>query len=229
MESLEPQLLDQLLGQLKYDAQGLVTVVVQERLGGEVRMVAHASREALEATLRTGNATFWSRSRGALWVKGETSGHHLRVREVWLDCDRDAALYLADPEGPSCHTGAETCFFDRVAGPPAGESAAPLLVRLERALAARASATADKSYTKSLLVAGATKIAAKVREEGDELARALEAETDEQVVKESADVLYHLMVGLLHRGLALRDVEAELARRFGVSGHDEKASRPPKA
>ncbi|GAB4203646.1 MAG: bifunctional phosphoribosyl-AMP cyclohydrolase/phosphoribosyl-ATP diphosphatase HisIE [Sandaracinaceae bacterium] len=216
------------LGSLKYDAQGLVTVVVQDRLTGEVRMLAHASRAALEATLETGRGTFWSRSRGALWVKGETSGHALRVHEVWVDCDRDAVVYLVDAEGPSCHTGAVSCFFEPLTPSPSAIAAAPLLVRLERVLAARASATADKSYTKSLLVAGAPKIAAKIREEGDELARAVESETDLQVVKESADVLYHLMVGLLHRGLSLRDVEAELARRFGVSGHDEKAARPKK-
>ncbi len=216
------------LGGLKYDAQGLITVVVQERLGGEVRMVAHASREALEATLRTGNGTFWSRSRASLWVKGETSGHFLRVHEVWVDCDRDAVVYLAEAEGPSCHTGQETCFFERLSEPGGDGTAAPLLVRLERALRARASASATRSYTRSLLEAGAPKIAAKIREEGDELARAVESESDEQVVKESADVLYHLLVGLLHRGLSLHDVEAELARRFGVSGLDEKASRPEK-
>lgn len=218
------------LGTLKYDDKGLVTVVVQDRMTGEIRMLAHANREALEHTLATRRATFWSRSRAALWTKGETSGNTIHVAELWLDCDRDAVVYLADPDGPSCHTGADSCFFDRVDDGAAREGgAAPMLLVLERALHARASATATKSYTKSLLEAGAPKIAAKVREEGDELARAIEGEADENVVKESADVVYHLMVGLMHRGLSLRDVERELARRFGVSGHDEKASRAPKA
>ncbi|MBX7193323.1 MAG: bifunctional phosphoribosyl-AMP cyclohydrolase/phosphoribosyl-ATP diphosphatase HisIE [Sandaracinaceae bacterium] len=213
------------LDTLKYDAQGLVTVVVQDRMTGEIRMLAHASREALEATLATRRATFWSRSRNELWVKGETSGHAIHVAEVWLDCDRDAVVYLADPHGPSCHTGTDSCFTTRLDPESREGGAAPMLLVLERALAARASATATKSYTKSLLEAGPPKIAAKVREEGDELGRALEAEPDENVVKESADVIYHLMVGLLARGLSLRHVEDELARRFGVSGHDEKASR----
>ncbi len=215
------------LGTLKYDERGLVTVVVQDRMTGEVRMLAHATREAISATLETKRATFWSRSRGALWVKGETSGHVIHVAEVWADCDRDAVVYLADPHGPSCHTNAESCFFTRLDGAREG-GAAPMLLVLERALTARAQASAGKSYTRSLLDGGATKIGGKIREEGDELARALESEADENVIKESADVLYHLMVGLLHRGLSLRDVESELARRFGVSGHDEKASRAPR-
>lgn len=212
---------------LKKDAAGLVTVVAQDRLTGEVRMVAHANEEALRATLDTGDAHFFSRSRNALWKKGETSGHVMRVREVWLDCDADAVLYLLDPEGPTCHTGAPSCFVTRIDA-PAGPRAAPLFVRLEDALEARKRATGEKSYTRSLLDAGAEKIGAKLREEADELARAIASESSERVASEAADVLYHAMVGLLSRGVALRDVEAELARRFGVSGHDEKASRPEK-
>ena len=215
------------LGTLKYDERGLVTVVVQDRMTGEIRMLAHATREALAQTLETKRATFWSRSRSALWVKGESSGHAIHVAEVWVDCDRDAVVYLADPHGPSCHTNAESCFFTRVDAGTREGGAAPMLLVLDRALAARASSIAGKSYTRSLLDGGATKIGAKIREEGDELARAIESEGDENVIKESADVLYHLTVGLLHRGLTLRDVEVELARRFGVSGHEEKASRTP--
>ena len=106
---------------LKWDAAGLVTVVVQDRMTGAVRMVAHANEEALTRTLETRDAHFFSRSRGALWKKGESSGNVLRVAEVWLDCDADAVLYLADPAGPSCHTGAESCFFTRVDGAAALE------------------------------------------------------------------------------------------------------------
>lgn len=212
------------LGELKKDAAGLVTVVAQDRMTGEVRMVAHADEEAVRKTLETGEAHFFSRSRNALWKKGETSGHVLRVAEVWADCDADALLYLVDPDGPSCHTGAPSCFFERV-GANGGARPAPMLVRLEEALAARRAATSEKSYTRSLLEAGAPKIGAKLREEADELARAIAGESDERVASEAADVLYHAMVGLLSRGVPWRAVEAELARRFGVSGHDEKASR----
>jgi phosphoribosyl-ATP pyrophosphohydrolase/phosphoribosyl-AMP cyclohydrolase len=209
---------------LKYDASGLVTVVVQDELTGEIRMLAHATREALEHTEATGKATFWSRSRQELWIKGETSGNAIAVRQIWRDCDGDAVVYVASPNGPSCHTGKESCFFEQLTGAPS-EAPLPMLHRLEQTLRARQASTATKSYTKSLFEAGPPKIAAKVREEGGELAQALESETDERVVSESADVLYHLMVGLLARGLCLKDVEAELARRVGVSGHVEKASR----
>ncbi len=212
------------LASLKKDAAGLVTVVAQDRLTGEVRMVAHANVEALEQTLASGAAHFFSRSRNALWKKGETSGHVMRVHEVWLDCDADAVLYLVDPEGPTCHTGAPSCFITRVDA-PAASRAAPVFVRLEEALAARKQATGEKSYTRSLLDAGAEKIGQKLREEADELARAIADEPSERVASEAADVIYHAMVGLLSRGVPLRSVEAELARRFGVSGHDEKASR----
>lgn len=216
------------LDSLTWDAAGLVTVVAQDALTGEVRMLAHASREAVARTLETGEAHFFSRSRGALWKKGESSGHVLAVREVWVDCDRDALVYLVEPSGPSCHTGAESCFFARAGDStaPVPSRALPLLARLEEALHARASATAEKSYTRSLLDAGAAKVGDKIREEGDELARALASESDERVVSEAADVVYHVMVGLLLRRVPLRAVLGELARRFGVSGHAEKAARP---
>ncbi|MET0343370.1 MAG: bifunctional phosphoribosyl-AMP cyclohydrolase/phosphoribosyl-ATP diphosphatase HisIE [Polyangiales bacterium] len=214
----------------KRDAQGLVTVVVQDRHTGLVRMVAHADDAALEATLASGFGHFFSRSRQRMWKKGEESGHFLHVHEVWTDCDADCVVYLVDPEGPSCHTGRETCFFRRVA--PDGTLAdapeavaAPTFPRLWAELEARRAQPADQSYTRSLLDKGASKVAAKIREEGDELARAVEGETDARVVSESGDVVYHMLVGLLLRKLSLRDVQVEIARRFGISGHAEKAAR----
>jgi phosphoribosyl-ATP pyrophosphohydrolase/phosphoribosyl-AMP cyclohydrolase len=218
-----------MLDDLKWDSAGLVTVVALDRHDGEVRMVAHANREAVTRTLESHTAWFWSRSRSALWQKGESSGHLLHVHEVWADCDGDALVYLVDPHGPTCHTGAESCFFRRLdredTDVGSADRALPTLARLGQTLAARARADADKSYTKSLLDKGATKIGEKLREEAGELAEALQNETDERVVSEAADVLYHLMVGLQLRGLALHDVAAELANRFGTSGHTEKASR----
>jgi len=216
------------LTELKWDAAGLVTVVVQDRHTGEIRMLAHADATALRATLQTGQAHFYSRSRQSLWRKGETSGHTLAVAEVWTDCDGDAVVYLVDPNGPTCHTGRRTCFFRRLRDETVEEAsfeAAPTLLRLEGTLDARKASTGEKSYTRSLLDGGPPKIGAKLREEADELARAIADEPDANVAAEAADVVYHLLVGLISRGVPLRDVEEVLARRFGRSGHEEKASR----
>jgi phosphoribosyl-ATP pyrophosphohydrolase/phosphoribosyl-AMP cyclohydrolase len=221
------------LAELKYDERGLLTVVAQDRLTGELRMLAHANRQALQATLDTGEAHFFSRSRNALWKKGESSGHVLRVSEVWTDCDGDAVLYLVDPAGPTCHTGRATCFF-RVIGEDgeitddAARHGMSALPRLEAELEARKASGAAKSYTRKLLDGGPEAINAKITEEAGELAQAIAGESDERVVSEAADLLYHAMVGLLHRGISMRAGEGELARRFGVSGLAEKAARKPK-
>lgn len=210
---------------LKFDADGLITVVAQDRATGEVRMVAHADEEALRRTAETGLAHFFSRSRQRLWKKGEESGNTLAVSAIWLDCDADAAIYLVEPAGPTCHTGAPSCFFHRVHASSEVGRAAPILLELEAVLERRRQADAGKSYTRTLLEGGAAKIGEKLREEADELARAIGDESDERVVSEAADLLYHAMVGLLSRGISLSAVQRELGARFGVSGHDEKASR----
>lgn len=204
---------------MKFDPETkLMPVIVQDDLTGEVRMLAYADADALEQTKKTGRATFFSRSRNAKWVKGETSGHHVDVSEVRLDCDEDAAIYLGRPNGPTCHTGSESCFA--VSG-----GRAPLLLRLESTLEARKKSTGEKSYTKSLYEGGALRIGEKIEEEAAELARAIDSEADSRVVSEAADVIYHLLVGLRHRNVGIVSVLAELDRRFGQSGHDEKASR----
>jgi phosphoribosyl-AMP cyclohydrolase / phosphoribosyl-ATP pyrophosphohydrolase len=213
---------------LKFDAQGLITAVAQDRASGEVRMVAWMNAEALERTLETGLATFYSRSRKALWVKGETSGHRLRVSGVFADCDGDTLLLLVAPEGPSCHTGRSGCFFQPLgaaASPGEEQQALPYLFELEAVIRDRQSSDGKKSYTRSLLDAGAPGINAKLREESNELATALESESDERVASEAADVLYHLMVGLRHRGIALESVVETLFSRSHRSGHAEKAAR----
>jgi phosphoribosyl-ATP pyrophosphohydrolase/phosphoribosyl-AMP cyclohydrolase len=217
------------LSALNYDDRGLVAVIAQDAETGEIRMVAWADQTAIEKTLETRQAHFFSRSRGRLWLKGETSGNTMAVRSVWIDCDGDTLIYMVDPAGPSCHTGADTCFFRRLDtdgdladGP--GE-AAPTLLRLQHTLEARRASNAAKSYTKSLLEQGVTRIDEKLREEAAELGHALSEETDDRVASEAGDLIYHLLVGLVLRELSLRDVLTELSRRFGVSGHDEKASR----
>ena len=208
---------------LRWNDQGLLPVIAVDRLTGEVRMLAWANQEALDATLRTSRATFFSRSRGSIWEKGETSGNAMRVARVRVDCDEDALVYEVDPKGPSCHTGAESCFTRDVTG--ATVERGPILVRLDDVLEARKGAALEKSYTRSLYEAGAGKIGEKVREEADELARALESESDERTLEEAADVLFHVMVGLRARGLSVRQVLEVLAERFGTGGHAEKAKR----
>ena len=207
-----------------FDERGLVPVVVQDELTGEIRMLAWADQAALEETARTKVATFFSRSRQARWVKGETSGNVIEVSRILVDCDEDAVVYLGRAHGPSCHTGAATCFF-RERGASEDADPAPVLLRLEGVLEARKSETAKASYVRSLYEGGAAKIGDKVREEANELANALASESDERVAEEAADLLFHALVGLRSRDVPLRDVVAVLARRFGRSGHEEKASR----
>jgi phosphoribosyl-AMP cyclohydrolase / phosphoribosyl-ATP pyrophosphohydrolase len=213
---------------LTFDAAGLLPVVVQDHLTGEIRLLAYASAEAVRATMDTGRATFWSRSRGELWEKGRTSGNDIVVKRVLVDCDADALVYLAEPHGPSCHTDATSCFFQALEKDglvQKAEQPQTTLARLEETLEARKASTAEKSYTKTLLDGGAPAIGAKLREEAGELAEALGNETSARVVSEAADVVFHLLVGLQLRGIAWRDVLAELEARSHASGHAEKASR----
>lgn len=194
-------------------------------------MVAFASLEAVRATLATGRATFWSRSRGELWEKGRTSGNSIAVKRVLVDCDSDCLIYAAEPRGPSCHTGAPTCFFQMLDASQGGEltqkSEQPqtILATVEAILESRKQSSSEKSYTKSLYNGGGAVIGAKLREEAGELASAVESEADERVVSEAADVLYHLMVALRWRAIGFRDVLAALDARMGTSGHEEKARR----
>lgn len=214
---------------LGWEASALLPAVVQDRLTGQVRMVAYVSPESLARTIETGRATFFSRSRQELWEKGATSGHVLVVRDIVADCDADAILLLVDPEGPTCHTGQPSCFFRRVredgTAEDDGVDADAFLNLLEREIEARKTSTAQKSYTRSLLDAGPEKIGAKLREEADELARAIANESDERVAAEAADLVYHVLVGLSSRRVAWRDVVSVLAARAGTSGIEEKAQR----
>jgi phosphoribosyl-ATP pyrophosphohydrolase/phosphoribosyl-AMP cyclohydrolase len=206
------------LSAVKFGVDGLVPVVAQEVRSGDVLMLAFANREALERTLSTGLAHYYSRSRATLWQKGESSGHVQRVREVWLDCDGDAVLYRVDQTGPACHTGTRTCFSSRVGGAdsPPGEQEDPgghLLTRLAATIARRAIDLPADSYTAKLLDRGLPKISQKVGEEAIELVVAANAETDERLASEAADLLYHLLVLLQARGVPLDAVWRELETR----------------
>jgi phosphoribosyl-AMP cyclohydrolase / phosphoribosyl-ATP pyrophosphohydrolase len=214
-----------------YDEHGLVPCIVQDAAAGTVLMLAWMNAEALRLTRETRAVHFWSRSRQALWKKGETSGNTLAVVEIRIDCDLDAVLIRAEPAGPTCHTGATSCFFHREADAPDADDtiddgpALPILFRLARLIDARRESTAENSYTRSLLDAGMPKILAKIAEEHGELAAELPAGDDAKVVHETADLIFHVMVGLAARRIPIEAVLAELTRRFGTSGHVEKARR----
>jgi phosphoribosyl-ATP pyrophosphohydrolase/phosphoribosyl-AMP cyclohydrolase len=231
---------DALWDKARPSADGLLPCVVQDLRTRAVLMVAWVSKEALEKTLESGYATYWSRSRQTLWEKGATSGNRQKVVHVRLDCDGDTLLYLVEAKLPACHEGSDTCFSRRRVGN--GWRREPIELRADSGrqgvledletvieVRAQASPSAPPSYTKRLLDAGREKQVAKVREESEELARAIEAETDERVISESADLLYHLAVALKARKLSFKQVFEELERRFGMSGLEEKASRGSKS
>ena len=186
---------------IEFDERGLAPCVIQDAATGEVLTLAYVNAESLQRTLETGELHLWSRSRDELWHKGSTSGNVQRVRELRYDCDADAVLALVDPAGPACHTGERTCFYRALDGDPRPVTH-EAMATLERTLAARRAERPEGSYTVELL-ADPELIGAKVREEADEVARAIAEESDERVAEEAADVLYHLEVALLSRDIPI--------------------------
>jgi anthranilate synthase component 1 len=203
----------------RYDANGLVPVVMRDVVTGQVLTLAWANAEALAKTRETGLAHFYSRSRRRLWQKGETSGHVQRVAGISLDCDADAVLYDVHPAGPACHTGAYSC-FSRVEGfetaAPSAAADALDLTELFAVVRARKESPVEGSYTNKLLEAGVARIAQKVGEEAVETALASVAGDEAALAGEAADLLYHLAVLLTARGVSAGDVAARLAARRGA-------------
>ena len=213
---------DNRLSGVKFGADGLVPVVTQESRSGDVLMVAYANRDALDRTLSTGMAHYFSRSRGKLWQKGETSEHVQHVVEVRLDCDGDAVLYRVEQTGPACHTGTRTCFSTVVSGEAGTRGSGPgveedpgghVLSRLAYTVAERARTKPSSSYTAQLLTSGVGKISQKVGEEAVEVVVAANSEDDERLASEAADLFYHLLVLLQARGVPLDAVWQELEKR----------------
>lgn len=208
-------------------AGGLVPAIVQHAQSGAVLMLGYMNREALRATFMRRRVVFFSRSRQCLWEKGETSGHTLELLGVRLDCDRDTLLITALPAGPACHLGTVTCFGDDAPiGRERGSDASGLefLGALQSVIAQRMAERPEGSYTARLYAEGPRRIAQKVGEEGLEVALAAAAETDDKVIAESADLIYHLLLLLKSRGLSLRQVVAELEARHAGRAAGTKAS-----
>lgn len=183
---------------IHFDDRGLVPVVVQDDRSGDVLMLAYANAQALDLTAETGQAHFWSRSRGKLWKKGERSGHTLSVRSIHSDCDGDAILYVVDPEPPTCHKGTRTCFGD------APVTSAGVVGEVERVVSDRKRRPVDGSYTSRLLGDSGDLALKKLGEEATEVILAAKGESDERLAEEAADLLYHLTVVLQRRGVDLR-------------------------
>ena len=200
---------------LKFNEQGLLPVIIQDWLDGTVLMLGYMNQDALSRTLTTKSVHFWSRSRRTLWEKGETSGHKLHVKDVFIDCDRDTILVKAQPIGPTCHTGERACFFSRFdegsqeTGGKSAEAHGGILESVLRVIAARKASPQPGSYTSKLFEGGHDKILKKVAEEAGEVLIA---------AKGGADLLFHTLMVLGYHDLTLREVYDELGTRYGKSG-----------
>lgn len=209
---------------LQFDALGLIPAVIQDWRDGSVLMLGYMNHEALSKTLATKSVHFWSRSRNKLWEKGESSGHFLRVKDLFVDCDRDTILVKAEPVGPTCHTGERACFFTRFnAKDPASEgktSAATggIFERIYDTILERKAAPQPESYVSTLLEGGVDRILKKVAEEAGEVILAAKNDKREEIVYEVADLFFHTLLVLGYHDITLGEVYQELARRFGKSG-----------
>ncbi|MGF1690505.1 bifunctional phosphoribosyl-AMP cyclohydrolase/phosphoribosyl-ATP diphosphatase HisIE [Photobacterium kagoshimensis] len=191
---------------------GLIPAIVQDNTSGQVLMLGYMNTEALAKTLETSQVTFWSRTKSRLWTKGETSGNVLELKSIDLDCDQDTLLVKVNPVGPTCHLGTQTC-FDNKNGIPAEQPALVFLHQLEQVLASRKDSDPESSYTASLYARGTKRISQKVGEEGVEVALAATSGDKAELVNESADLLYHLIVLLQDQGLSLADITKRLEER----------------
>jgi phosphoribosyl-ATP pyrophosphohydrolase/phosphoribosyl-AMP cyclohydrolase len=196
----------EILKKAKFNSDGLIPAVVQDVRTREVLTVAYMNHESLRLTLEKGETHFWSRSRKSLWHKGETSGNFQKVRRVKLDCDNDTVLVEVEPLGPACHTGAYSCF-----GVEAGFGGT--IQKLYDLIAARKETRPEGSYTTKLFDQGIDKIVKKLGEEAVETVIAAKNDSSERIVEETADLLYHLLVTLVEKGVTLEEIQVELAKR----------------
>jgi len=200
---------------VQFDSQGLIPAIVQHARSGEVLMLGYMNEQALRLTLDTRQVTFWSRSRQSIWRKGETSGNVLRLVDIRQDCDSDALLVLAEPAGPTCHTGMPSCFHRGLDGEPLAERLPPssILTQLSDLIAQRAAERPEGSYTVKLLDGGVDRIGKKIGEEAAEVIIAAKNAAPAELRWELADLLYHSLVLLAQQGLPPEEIWDELRRR----------------
>ena len=193
---------------MKLNSDGLIPAIVQDAETRKVLMLGYMNEDALQITIETGHVTFYSRSKGRLWTKGESSGNFLKLVSWSLDCDEDALLVQAVPQGPTCHKGTDTCWQEKNEG-----VAFSFLRELENVISNRKAASSEKSYTAYLFQKGTHKIAQKVGEEAVELVIDALRDNDEAFMGEAADLLYHYLILLADRGKSLKDVVTVLENR----------------
>ena len=201
---------------------GLVPAIIQDSVTKNVLMLGFMNEEAYQKTIDTKKVTFWSRTRNCLWTKGETSGNYLNLVDIRLDCDNDTLLVKVHPQGPTCHLGTETCWGE-------DNSLNPILFlsELQNFIDKRHQEMPENSYTTSLFKKGINKMAQKVGEEATETIIEATNGTNEQLVYESSDLLYHLIVMLTAKGLSIEDVASELIKRHDPNW--DKARRMKKS
>lgn len=221
------------LDAIKFDDQGLIPSIVQDWSDGTVLMVGFMNQQAVEETLRTHYVHFWSRSRNRIWQKGESSGHHLLVKSLFIDCDRDTILVKAEPVGPTCHTGARSCFFAKIQESgiideeQTTEAHGGILDRLYRTILERKQASPEKSYVASLMKGGTDRILKKVVEESGEVVLAAKNEDRGEIIYEIADLMFHAFVTLGYFEIPPEEIYRELERRFGQSGLQKREGTAP--
>lgn len=216
---------------INWDKTELLPVIIQDSITNEVLMLAYMNEEALELTKNTGFAHYFSRSKQRIWKKGESSNHTQEIVDILLDCDSDTLLLKVKQNGVACHTGRKSCFFTSLKNEKIIlekevdlESVYGVVDILYHTLLERKSSGDQNSWTKKLLD-DKELLKNKINEEADELCRAIDNESDENVISEASDLLYHSLVGLASRDISPDRVKQELARRFGMSGIEEKNSR----
>ncbi|HEY3063906.1 MAG TPA: bifunctional phosphoribosyl-AMP cyclohydrolase/phosphoribosyl-ATP diphosphatase HisIE, partial [Chloroflexota bacterium] len=186
---------------LSFGKNGLVAAIAQHHQSGQILMVGYATREAIDKTLETGHAWFFSRSRQRLWEKGETSGNYLEIKGIRVDCDGDALIYLCAPHGPTCHTGSPSCFFNTLDEMPRGETDGEAAAVLFDTIRQRQTADPDTSYVAKLLAQGVDRIGKKIGEEATEVVIAAKNADKAEVAHEIADLWFHTFVLLAQQGM----------------------------